>query len=192
MKNEEKKLFLKRWVKHPLRLGSIIPSSKSLGKILSKNINLREDSYILETGAGTGSLTRTILESGVPVEKFIAVELDKELCEFLKKTIPNLLIIQGNAAELEKIIPKKCIGKISTIISGLPFTNMKIDVQSTIVSSYFKVMDKNGEILQFCFNPTSPLSAKRLGLEKERLGTTFRNIPPATVWRYKKALDLIA
>ncbi len=180
-------LFLKRWIRHPIRLGAVIPSSPALTGLVARNVELRPGGIVLELGGGTGCLTRKLLDSGIPEDKLYVLELDPELCAYLKNALPNVNVIQGDACDLPKLIPKKYIGKVSTVISGMPMTTMPIEVQRKIIDASFSVMDDKGDLLQYTYRPISPLPAARLGLVKQRVGVTFRNLPPATVWRYQKA-----
>ena len=186
-RRSETLLFLKRWIRHPIRLGAVIPSSPALTGLVARNVELRPGGIVLELGGGTGCLTRKLLDSGIPEDKLYVLELDPELCAYLKNALPNVNVIQGDACDLPKLIPKKYIGKVSTVISGMPMTTMPIEVQRKIIDASFSVMDDKGDLLQYTYRPISPLPAARLGLVKQRVGVTFRNLPPATVWRYQKA-----
>ena len=181
-------LFLKRWLKHPLRLGAVLPSSPALTGLIARSVNLRSDRIAVELGAGTGCVTRMLLQAGIPTEKLYVLELDPELCEFLKASMPEVNVIQGDARDLPKLLPKKFVGKVSSVISGMPMTAMPQEIQRQIIDASFAVMDGEGEFLQYTYRPGfSPLRAKNFGLDKQRLGMAFRNLPPATVWRYQKA-----
>ena len=162
-------------------------SPRLLTRLVSRNVKMRPDQYVVELGAGTGNLTRMLLEAGVPEDRLLTVELDKELCSYLAETMPNINVIHGNACDLTKILPKAAIGNVSTVISGMPMTNMKHDIKQKIIDSCLEVMTEEGEILQYTYRPLSPLAADKFGLSKQRVGMTFRNLPPATVWRYTRA-----
>ena len=188
-KTDENLLFIKSWVQNPKALGSIAPSSEALGKFISKQISIKPHEYVVEIGAGTGSLTQELLASGIPPEKLIVVELDEKLSAFLKKKLPaQVMIICGNAENLGALLPAFTQGLIPTIISGIPMMNLRKEEQVRIISSCFDVMNEGGTLLQFTYGPLSPLPAKLLGLTKKRVGHVLMNIPPATIWRYEKSL----
>ncbi len=184
---QETLLFWKRWIKHPLRVGALTPSSPSLTSLISRHISVKPDSYIVELGAGTGTVTRRLLEEGIPCDQLYVVELDPELCGFLKKSLPNVNVIQGNASDLASLLPENVIGKVSTIVSGLPLSTMSLEIQKSIIDSCFKIMAPDSEIVQYSYHITSPIPAVKLGLSKERIGITLLNLPPAFLWRYQKA-----
>jgi phosphatidylethanolamine/phosphatidyl-N-methylethanolamine N-methyltransferase len=189
-KNNSKEawIFLKRWFKHPLRLGAIAPSSQALADLICRQVAFKEDGIVVELGAGTGSLTRRLISAGIPLDRLFVVELDPELHSFLAASLPQANVILGDARHLEKLLPAKYIGKVSTIVSGMPVSTMPFKIQKEIIDSAFKVLSPEGDILQYSYRHTSPLPSKRLGLESEKRGITFKNIPPATVWRYCKKL----
>ena len=117
------------------------------------------------------------------------VELDPKLADFLKKRLPDSVnVITGDARHLEQLLPPHVLGHVDTVISGIPMMNLKIQDQFDLIDASFRVMHTGGSFLQFTYGPMSPLPAKKLGLEKTRIGHVFKNFPPATVWRYNRPL----
>lgn len=185
---EERKLFFMRCLRHPLRLGAVLPSSKTLTDLVSRHATLNPDGIIVELGGGTGRLTRSLLEAGIPSEKLYVLELDPELGEFLRRAMPQVKnVIIGNACDLPNLIPQEYVGKVKTVISGMPMTTMPMEIQRRILKAAFEVMSPDGQLLQYTYRPVSPLSAEKHGLYKKRIGVAFKNVPPATVWQYMKA-----
>lgn len=184
--NSENFVFLKRLIRNPRALGAIAPSSKYLARFICNHIHYKDGDYIVEIGAGTGRFTRALLQSGIPSSKLIVIELDKELAKYLKMNFPNLMIIQGDATLLSTVLPEHIIGKVKTIISGIPMVNLPKRIQKEIVDACFEVLDGEGSLLQFTYGPISPISTKDLGVFGMRLGRVLQNIPPASIWRYTK------
>ena len=188
----EKFLFLKRWIENPRSLGSITPSSRALSEKMATTV-IRENQmailrgdYILELGPGTGPFTQALLEAGTPPEQLICLEFDPHLVQFLKKRFPQLLILEGDAARLEDILPPHTHQKIATIVSGIPMVNLSRDIQTQIVEAAFRVLQPGQKLYQFTYSPFSSISSRTFNLQKERVGTVFKNFPPATVWSYCK------
>jgi len=184
LKDSENLLFLKRLIKNPRSLGAIAPSSKALARFICRHIDYKEGDYVIEIGAGTGSFTRAILNSGVPASKLIVVELDKELAQYLRLHFPAIQVIHGNATILEALIPACVIGNVQTIVSGIPMVNIPKKVQKEIIDSCFRILGEEGGILQFTYGSVSPVSAESFGFFAQKLGRVLQNFPPATVWRY--------
>lgn len=184
--SKEAWLFIKRWLKHPLRLGAILPSSNSLAELIAEQVDLKEDHVIVELGAGTGSLTRRLIAKGVSLDRLYIIELDPELHSFLQRSLPEAHVILGNACDLPRLLPAHVIGKVSTIVSGMPVSAMPFSLQNRIVDAALTVMAPDGEIVQYSYRHSSPMPAHKLGLSHQKIGITFKNIPPATVWRYQR------
>lgn len=180
----EKILFLKRVFKNPRGLGAVLPSSKALADFIAQHAKKEEDDFIVEVGAGTGSFTRSLLENGVRPEQLIVVELDTELCTYLKAQFPKVTILQGNALDLETLLPAHLKGHVRSVISGIPLINLSKNEQQKLFASLGQVLHPFGQILQFTYGPISPFAHRRFGLKAKRLGLILKNIPPATVWQY--------
>lgn len=186
-KQEEKVLFFKQLVKNPRSLGAIVPSSEALGTFISQQLTIQPGCYFVEIGAGTGSLTKALLQASMDPRCLYVVELDPMLAAYLRKHLPDdVTVITGDARDLENLLPPHIIGHVEAVISGIPMMNLNTQEQWDLIDASFRVMHLHGSFLQFSYSPLSPLPAKKLGLEKKRVGHVLKNFPPATVWRYNR------
>jgi phosphatidylethanolamine/phosphatidyl-N-methylethanolamine N-methyltransferase len=185
---KEKIIFLRQWLRHPLRMGAIVPSSRALSQLMCQAVASEPDQYMIELGAGTGSLTEELLALGVPPHRLFVIEMDPKLCGFLKEKFPDLTVICGDACHLDKLIPSDLKGRISTVISGLPLKAISQKKVNQIMKGSFEVLSERGQFLQFTYSLSSPFPAQSLGLVQERLGHIFLNLPPASVWRFQRGL----
>jgi len=189
----EKALFFRQWLKTPLKLGAVAPSSKALSAFVAKC--LLEDSQnfldngeiIVEIGAGTGAFTEALLKAGLPKHQLIAIEMDPYLCAYLKKRLPGIKILCGDAQNLPGLLEKRNNKGIGAILSGIPMISIPETVRTTIVRSAFHVLPKSGKFYQFTYSPFSSIPIKHLQLKKKRRGTILMNLPPATLWSYQRA-----
>lgn len=179
-----KKLFFQRFLAHPSRVLSLFPSSPALGRIIAKQIRRADDEYVVELGAGTGSVTKAILSSGIPAEKLIAVEIDKEMAQFLRKAYPGVTVLECSAFEFERMLPHSAIGKVGCIICGIPIARYPLEQQRRLAETMLSLMPRGRAFLAFSFRLASPIPVKKLRLVCKRLAVTLRNFPPTTVWAY--------
>lgn len=194
LRSQENKLFFKQWIQNPARLGTIAPISLRLARDAALNVPLleTEEQYVVEIGAGTGRLTRALLERGIRSAQLAAVELDTKLCTFLKETLPDLcpespppLVIEGDATYLEDLIPSHWIGKVDTVVSAIPLMYLSEEKRIAIIESAFKVLKPGGKIVHITYNPKSPIAFSR-AYHQTRVVSLWMNMPPGFAWSYTK------
>lgn len=181
--------FLQAFIKNPLKVGAITPSSPELARAMMQGIAPDENNVILELGVGTGAITK-IIEEIVPDEKsYLGVELDDKLVNSLNVRFPNLKILCGNACELDKIHEKSNLGKVSYIISCLPFVSMPNEVGEQILSEIEKFMERGCLLrtFQYAHGFYMPSAIKLREFMRRRYGKSqkspliVKNVPPAYV-----------
>lgn len=176
-------LFFRRWLANPLQMGSIIPSSRALCERIARNVERADDEYVLELGAGTGVVTKAMLDRGIPPEKIIVVEIVPEMAEHLRQVLPGVNVICGDAFAVKDSLKPEWIHKIGTAICGIPLVMLPLEQQQKFVDAVEAVAPGKGFLLlTYCI--TSPLPHRKLGLDAKRLEWTPMNFPPASVWRY--------
>ena len=176
-------LFLRRWLAHPLRMGSIVPSSKALCSRLVKHGWPEDGTAVLELGAGTGVITRAFLDAGLAPERLVVVEVDGDMVPYLRATLPGVTVIEGDAKRLQELLPERFRGRIGSVICGIPLVLLPLADQKLFTGAMETVAPGRG-FLQFSYCITSPLSGRKLGLNPKKKAWTPFNFPPASVWRY--------
>ncbi|GGC41068.1 hypothetical protein GCM10011504_19410 [Siccirubricoccus deserti] len=179
-------LFFRRWLANPLQMGSVIPSSPSLCRRIAALVERAPDEVVVELGAGTGVVSRALLDAGVPAERLVVIEIVPDMAEHLRQALPGVDVICGDAFELPKALPERLHGKVGTAICGIPLVMLPIEQQRRFVDAVEAVAPGRGFLL-YTYCITSPLPWRRLGLSARREAWTPRNIPPASVWRYRPA-----
>jgi len=180
-------LFFKRWIANPLQMGSILPSSPSLCARVVRHLSVSPDEVVLELGAGTGVISRAILESGLPPERLIVVEIVPEMAQHLRRALPGALVIEGDARNLAQLIPPQYHGRIGTVVCGIPLVLLPLAMQRRFIDAIQAVAPGRG-FLHFSYCITSPLPEKKHALTAKREAWTPLNFPPASLWRYVPGL----
>lgn len=179
-------LFLRRWLAHPLRMGSVVPSSQALCSRLVKHGWPETGTVVLELGAGTGVVSRAFLDAGLAPERLIVVEVDSDMVRHLRETLPGVTVIEGDARSLADLLPARFRGRIGSVVCGIPLVLLPLSEQKRFIGAMESVAPGRG-FLHFSYCVTSPLSGRKLGLSPKREAWTPLNIPPASVWRYLPA-----
>jgi len=177
-------LFFKRWLANPLSMASITPSAPSLSRLMAEQITRAPDEVVVEFGGGTGSVTRAILEAGVPADKLYTVERDPELAAWLRRHYPGIHVLEGDVADIRTMLPDDVKGKVGTVLVCLPMILIPAEDQRRIVDAIFDVMPPGRAFYSYTYSARSPVKRRALGLRGRRVGFTIANIPPASVWRF--------
>ncbi len=177
-------LFFRRALIHPLQLATPLPSSQALGRLIAAHVRDKRRDLIVEIGGGTGVVTRALLEAGVSPDRLIVIELDEQLADYLREALFEVRVITGDARQLAELLLSSWRGRVGTIISGVPMTVLSAASQRALIDAVFAVLAPDGRFMQYTYSLGSPLRAARLALRGRRLGITFGNFPPASVWTY--------
>jgi phospholipid N-methyltransferase len=110
----------------------------------------------------------------------------KALFEYLRDQFPEVTVVNGDATRLGDILRQHGVEDVGTVISGLPMVTMPIEFQRAIVEQSFAALGDDGCMLQYSYSPVPPIRAKRLGVKAELVRYVVRNLPPATVWRFRR------
>lgn len=170
-------------------MGTVAPITHRLAQRAAEFVDT--DGYVIELGAGTGRLTRALLKKGVAPKNLWIVELDANLCNFLRESLRALPqcsqemphIIHGDAARLEDLLPPHIHGCASTVISTVPFMCLDEGTREKIVRSSLNMLRPEKSLFHVTYNPKSPM-AFMPELQQERVASLWLNLPPAFVWRY--------
>lgn len=178
-------LFFRRFLAHPGELGSVTPSSEVLGELIARQVRCEEDEFVVELGAGTGAVTGAILSAGIPADRLVVVEIDKQMAHLLRKSYPGVTVVEGDAFDLKQVLPDSVIGKVGTVICGMPISILPLQQQRDLITLILSLMPTGRSFLQYTYRIMSPLPARKVGLNAKRLAFTLQNIPPASVWAYE-------
>ena len=133
---KKKIVFLKHFLRNPESVGAITALNTNVANQLTKYLKARpkgESSRILEVGAGTGSVTRTIFSNLSPRDRLDIVEIDPVCCTFLEKEFCTNSRVQ---VICDSIVSWKPPYEYDFIISTLPFNSLNPDFVQEILLHY--------------------------------------------------------
>ena len=179
--------FLQAFLKNPLKVGAIAPSSPELAAEMLRGIEPDGKNIVLELGVGTGAITR-FLRGAIPNrESYLGIELDGDLVKTLNKNFPDMNIIQGNAMNAYSIHQELGLGKVRYLICCLPFVSLPKEVSESVLTEIARFMDEGCELrlFQYAHGYFLPPAIKLREYLKGRYGKShrsplvFKNVPPA-------------
>jgi phospholipid N-methyltransferase len=180
--------FLRGFIKHPRMVGSIIPSSRILINKMLAPVDWENTRVFVEYGPGVGTFTRPILDLLGPEATLVTIDTNPDFTAYLKGSIddPRLVAVTGSAADVEKILDDRGLGKADFILSGLPFSTLPPGVGQAIAKATAEVIRPGGAFLVYQFSPkVRDFIAPHF--ERIERGFEWVNVPPATLfWAYRE------
>ncbi len=176
-------VFFRALLLNPKAMGALAPSSSKLSQLMASTVDPASSS-VLEIGAGTGAITRALLQRNVDPERLLIVERDPSLAAFLRNEFPGVRVRCGEAAHLSRILSDESIARVDTVLSSLPLRNLPRADRIRNVRAMVDALAQEGQLIQYTYAAGCPIQSRRWGLEAECLGRVWLNFPPASVWRF--------
>jgi len=180
--------FFRGFLKHPVMVGSIIPSSRILIERMLKPVDWENTKLFVEYGPGVGTFTRPILEKLGPDAKLIAIDTNPDFINYLRKSIddPRFVPVTGSAADVESIVKEHGFESADYVLSGLPFSTLPPGIGDDIGQATSRVLRSGGAFLVYQFSP-KVLDFIKPHFDRIDRGFEWINVPPATLfWAWKK------
>ena len=179
-------LFLKAWLRSPLKVGAIAPSGERLAWAMARAVPKRSTLPVVELGGGTGSIT-AVLREHIGPERLVVLERDPELYRLLQRRFPDVTIVLGDACHLRRHLQACGIRRVGAVVSGLPLVAMPKSVQRQVLDESFAIMEPGAPFIQFTYSLFSPLARREMGVRGRAVARVLQNVPPASVWVYRRA-----
>jgi phospholipid N-methyltransferase len=167
-------------------VAAVSPSSPHLMKRLAKNLDLPAIRRIVELGPGEGVAVRALLPKLSEEARYVAIERNPNFVSRLKKTKDHrFTVIQGRAQDLRRIVAH-ADGKVDAVIASIPFTYLKKDERTALVTEAKRLLRPGGTFI--VFHQYSPLMVPYLAKEFPDVHVEFEplNILPCFLMRVRK------
>lgn len=179
--------FLRGFLKHPVMVGSIIPSSRILIDKMLDPVDWATCKLFVEYGPGVGTFTQQILDRLAPDATLLTIDTNPDFTGYLSAKIRDsrLRAVTGSAADVREIMADFGFDDADFILSGLPFSTLPTGVGPEIAAATADALRPGGAFLVYQF---SPKVRQYIAPHFERIDRAFewRNIPPATLfWAWK-------
>ena len=179
--------FLRNFFKNFKDIGSIAPSSRFLARIISTFTELHTPAKgkFLEIGAGTGNITKYLLEIQ-DQRTFKSYEINEEFLPILNKKFESEKV----TIESKNFLTDNIREKFDTIICCLPLANFSQKENDKISEKMSSLLKENGTLIYFeylLFSDMKNIDKFKVdNLEEIHRESMFLNIPPARVIVLKK------
>jgi phospholipid N-methyltransferase len=179
--------FLRGFIKHPVMVGSVIPSSKVLIDKMLEPVDWANCRLFVEYGPGVGTFTEHVLQRLAPDATLIAIDTNADFTRYLRRKFADsrLFAVTGSAADVRPIMADCGFAQADYILSGLPFSTLPPGVGTKIAEATAEALRPGGAFLVYQF---SPKVREFLSPHFDRIDRGFEwiNIPPAQLfWAWK-------
>jgi phospholipid N-methyltransferase len=146
-------VFFEGFLKHPVMVGSIIPSSRfTIAKMLAP-VNWNECALFVEYGPGVGTFCRPVLDRLRRDGTLVVIDTNPLYIDYLCATITDSRFhaVLGSAADVEEIVRAHGFDHADYVLSGLPFSTLPDGVGPAIAEATWRVLRPGGAFLVYQF-----------------------------------------
>jgi phospholipid N-methyltransferase len=173
--------LLERFLKDPVKIGSVVDSSKFLAEKMAAHG--RFDGPLLELGAGTGPITKELLRHLPDPAQLTLVELDPHLASTLRRKFPAATVLEEDAESVLTNSPTL----YASIFSGIPFAVMDPAKRARMYALIQERLLPGGRFVMFQYSRLSEKELQaRYGKEHVHVHFVPLNLPPAFVYECHK------
>jgi len=184
-------VFFEGFLRHPVMVGSIIPSSRfTIAKMLAP-VKWDECRLFVEYGPGVGTFCRPVLQRLRRDGALIVIDTNPLYIDYLRATIGDSRFhaVLGSAADVEQIVRAHGFDHADYVLSGLPFSTLPDGIGPAIAAATHRVLRPGGAFLVYQF---SAKARDFMARHFRRIDEGFEalNILPCRLfWGWKEAGD---
>jgi phospholipid N-methyltransferase len=183
-------LFFKRFLKRPLQIASVVPSSHALVQRVASKMDFTRPRIIAEYGPGEGVHSREIARRMTADSHLLLFELDHAFARELQRQFahdPRVHVVHGDAATLPEELERRGFGKCDYILSGIPFSILKIDKKRALLRKTYDALAPGGKFI--IYQVTNELRQHATLFERANSEYFLQNIPPMFITVFHKAVS---
>ena len=180
-------LFFKRFLQRPWQIASIMPSSKALVERVSSKIDFDRARIIAEYGPGEGVHSREIARRMSPDAQLLLFELDPAFARDLDRQFSDdsrVHVVHADAARLPDELKRRGIPHCDYILSGIPFSILKIDKKRALLQKTYEALAPGGSFI--IYQVTNELKQHATVFEHTDSEYFLQNIPPMFITVFDK------
>lgn len=146
-------VFFEGFLKHPVMVGSIIPSSRFTIEKMLAPVKWDECKLFVEYGPGVGTFCRPVLDRLRRDGQLIVIDTNPLYIDYLRATITDsrFIAVLGSAADVEDIVRAHGHDHADYVLSGLPFSTLPDGIGPAIADATHRVIRPGGAFLVYQF-----------------------------------------
>jgi phospholipid N-methyltransferase len=184
-------LFFKRFLQRPFQIASIVPSSRALVERVADKIDFDRAHVIAEYGPGEGVHSREIARRMRGDAQLLLFELDAAFSRDLERQFANddrVHVLNHDAAALPQEMKRRGITECDYILSGIPFSILKIDKKRALLNKTYDALAPGGSFI--IYQVTNELKQHATIFDEADSEYFLQNIPPMFITVFRKSTIL--
>jgi Phospholipid N-methyltransferase len=176
-------VFFEGFVRNPVMVGSIVPSSRFVINRMLAPVDWDNCKLFVEYGPGVGTFCRPVLDRMRRDATLLVIDTNPQFIDYLRRTITDsrFVAVSGSAADVEMIVKAHGHEQADYVLSGLPFSTLPDGVGPAIAAATHRVIRKGGAFLVYQFTPRAlTYMAKHFARIDNALEVI--NVPPCFLW----------
>lgn len=178
-------------LKNPLQVSTMFETGDTATEVLTSAVPSHPSGMVVELGVGTGAITKTLAKKVSDPTKYLGIELNEELVEFVQERFPNLRFVQDSAEHFPKHLSKG--QKVSAVVSSLPWSVMPQKAVPAILDAIADSLAEDGVFstymtLHVLKTPAGKRFQEHLNKNFSMVDTkvVIENLPPAKIFIARK------
>lgn len=155
----------------------VCPSGMPLARSMAAFAPRKGDGLVVELGAGTGTVTRQLLDAGIAPRRLVVVEQSPVMVSLLRERFPQLAILEADARWLADCLPRD--RQVDCIVSSLPLLSLNERVRNQIISAMFEVLHEGGLLIQYTYSWRKANAFLKDGFRCIGSSQVWHNVPPS-------------
>lgn len=184
---EEEVQFFKGWQKDKKGVGAVIPTSIHTARRMASVVNPTSGLPVLELGAGTGVITKAILERGVEPRRLVSVEYSRNFYDGLVQRFPRVDFRLGDAFQLDQVLSDRRGEQFDCVVSAVPMLSFPMETRVALLEDLLARIPVGQPVIQITYGPLSPVIRMPDRYVLSHYDFVVRNIPPAQLWTYRRS-----
>ncbi|HYR58763.1 MAG TPA: rRNA adenine N-6-methyltransferase family protein [Chthoniobacteraceae bacterium] len=180
-------IFLKRFIKHPFQVASIVPSSKALVRKVAAKMDFSGPRVIAEFGPGEGCHTREIVRRMHAGSRLFLFELDPELAQHLRRQFgadQRVTVLNVDAAELPAELALRGVAHCDYVVSGIPFSILESRKKRQLLEQTYESLAPHPRSAFIIYQVTNELVNHCRHFARAESEYCLQNIPPMFVTKF--------
>jgi len=184
--------FFQAFMKSPMVVASVVPSSVFLKRRIVKAADPANAGVLVELGAGTGGTTQALLEAMGSRGRLVAIERTADFVPGLQAIDDERFeVVHGCASSIGSVLAERGYAGADVIVSGIPFSTMPEPLSAEIIDAVHLALNPGGRFVAYQFSGRVAEYTRPV-MGAPEVQHEILNVPPMRVFAWEKPLDVDA